>query len=46
MNFADPYLFGYGEGSLLAQDELQIVEHPILASLARAIETASTVSRG
>lgn len=38
MNFADPYLFGYGEGSLLAQDELQIVEHPILASLARAIE--------
>jgi hypothetical protein len=38
MNFADPYLFGYGEGPLLAQDELQIVEHPILCSLGKAIE--------
>ncbi len=38
LNFADPYLFGYGEGRLLAQDELQIVEHPCLASIAYAIE--------
>ena len=38
MNFADPVLFGYGEGPLLAQDELQIVEHPILASIAKAIQ--------
>ncbi|HIF41692.1 MAG TPA: hypothetical protein EYQ74_11410 [Planctomycetes bacterium] len=39
MNFADPYLFGYGEGPLMAQDELQITEHPCLASLGRAIES-------
>jgi hypothetical protein len=38
MNFADPILLGYGEGALLAQDELQIAEHPILCSLAKAIE--------
>jgi len=38
MNFADPYLFGYGETELLAQDELQTLEHPILSSLAKAIE--------
>ncbi len=39
LNFADPFLFGYGEGSLLAQDELQITEHPCLASVAYAIES-------
>ena len=39
MNFADPHLFGYGEGPLMAQDELQITEHPSLASLGRAIES-------
>jgi hypothetical protein len=39
MNFADPYLFGHGEGPLMAQDELQITEHPCLASLGRAIES-------
>ena len=38
MNFADPYLFGFGEGELMAQDELQITEHPCLASVGRAIE--------
>jgi hypothetical protein len=38
MNFADPYLFGFGEGALMAQDELQIAEHPCLASVGRAIE--------
>lgn len=38
MNFADPHLFGYGETALLAQDELQIAEHPILCSLAKAME--------
>lgn len=38
LNFADPHLFGFGEGPLLAQDELQITEHPCLASVAYAIE--------
>ena len=38
VNFADPYLFGYAEGPLLAQDELQVVEHPTLLSVAKAME--------
>jgi hypothetical protein len=33
LNFADPHLFfAYGSG-LMAQDELQVAEHPILAAL-------------
>ena len=39
MNFADPFVFGHGEGPLLAQDELQIVEHPILCSVNKALES-------
>ena len=42
MNFADPLVFGHGEGPLLAQDELQIVEHPILCSIGKALQTHST----
>lgn len=41
MNFADPLVFGHGEGPLLAQDELQIVEHPILCSLGKAMESGT-----
>lgn len=37
VNFADPLLFGYAEGSLFAQDELQVVEHPILVSVGKAM---------
>eukprot|EP01102_Stenamoeba_stenopodia_P019547 TRINITY_DN7417_c0_g1_i1.p1 TRINITY_DN7417_c0_g1~~TRINITY_DN7417_c0_g1_i1.p1 ORF type:complete len:341 (-),score=77.47 TRINITY_DN7417_c0_g1_i1:140-1162(-) len=33
LNFADTHLFGYYGGSLFAQDEYQVAEHPILASL-------------
>lgn len=33
MNFADPKLFGYYGGRLFAQDEIQVFEHPILASV-------------
>lgn len=33
MNFADPMLFGYYGGSLFAQDEIQVFEHPMLGSL-------------
>jgi len=37
VNFADPHLFfGYGS-SLLAQDELQAAEHPLLGSLREAL---------
>mmetsp|Transcript_344 Transcript_344/g.729 ORF Transcript_344/g.729 Transcript_344/m.729 type:complete len:351 (-) Transcript_344:191-1243(-) len=38
MNFADPLVFAHGEGPLLAQDELQIVEHPILCSIGKALQ--------
>jgi len=41
VNFADPNLFmGYGSG-LFAQDEIQVSEHPVLASVKEAL-----VSRG
>ena len=40
VNFADPNLFvAYGSG-LLAQDELQCVEHPALGSIREALEHA------
>jgi len=38
MNFADARLFGYYGGPLLAQDELQVAEHPALASLRQAMD--------
>ena len=38
VNFADRLLFGFAEGSLFAQDEVQAMEHPVLVSLARAID--------
>ena len=38
MNFADQRLFGYYGGPLLAQDELQVAEHPVLASLRQAMD--------
>jgi hypothetical protein len=48
VNFADPELFGYYAGPLLAQDELQVVEHPLLGSLRDALvrggHTARTVA--
>lgn len=33
LNFADPYLFRAYGSSLLAQDEIQVAEHPILGSV-------------
>lgn len=33
LNFADPHLFVAYSGSLLAQDELQVLEHPALGAL-------------
>jgi hypothetical protein len=36
-NFADRNLFGFCEGPLLAQDELQVLEHPALAHVKNAL---------
>ena len=37
VNFADKWLFNYGESNLLAQDELQIAEHPVASCLRHAM---------
>jgi hypothetical protein len=37
LNFADAQLFGYYGGPLLAQDEHQVLEHPVLGSLREAL---------
>jgi hypothetical protein len=37
MNFADPWLFIAYAGALLAQDEMQVLEHPSLGSLLEAL---------
>jgi hypothetical protein len=37
VNFADPHLFFAYGSALLAQDELQVAEHPILGSLREAL---------
>ena len=45
VNFADPNLFvAYGSG-LLAQDELQVLEHPILGSLRESLIASGRVAR-
>lgn len=36
-NFADHHLFGYWDGPLLAQDELQVAEHPVLGAVRQAL---------
>ena len=36
-NFADYDLFGYWDGPLLAQDELQVLEHPVLGAVREAL---------
>ena len=46
-NFADPDLFGFWDSDMLAQDELQVLEHPILVAirkemLARDLPTGTT----
>lgn len=37
LNFADRSLFGYYGGPLLAQDELQVLEHPALGAVREAL---------
>ncbi len=39
-NFADPVVFGFYAGGLFAQDEMQITEHPALASVRGALVAA------
>lgn len=50
VNFADPHLFGFSEGGLFAQDEMQVTEHPALGALRNALLArgmkALTVERG
>ena len=50
VNFADPHLFVAYGGRLLAQDELQVAEHPALGALREALvvagERALTVDDG
>jgi hypothetical protein len=50
VNFADPHLFVAYSGRLLAQDELQVAEHPALGALREALvaagERALTVDDG
>jgi len=41
LNFADPDLFGYYNTSLMAQDELQVFEHPVLAHLREVLISLS-----
>ena len=42
MNFADPYLFVGYDSPFLAQDGLQVLEHPILGSLREALDSSET----
>src|SRR5512146_2553873 len=37
LNFADPHVFAFYGSALLAQDELQCAEHPVLGSLREAL---------
>lgn len=43
VNFADSHLFGAYAGGLLAQDEQQVLEHPVLGALREALVARGTV---
>jgi hypothetical protein len=45
LNFADPHLFAFYAGGLFAQDEMQVAEHPALASLKEALDATGMVAR-
>jgi hypothetical protein len=45
VNFADPDLFVAYGSALLAQDELQVLEHPVLGSLREALLTSGHPAR-
>src|SRR4051812_45360999 len=43
VNFADPHLFVAWASNLLAQDEMQVCEHPILGCLRQALDATGDV---
>lgn len=45
VNFADPDLFFGYAGGLFAQDEMQVAEHPVLASVREALLAEGAVAR-
>jgi len=45
VNFADPRLFVAYASRLLAQDEIQVAEHPILGALKEALDSEGTTTR-
>ena len=45
LNFADPQLFAFHAGGLFAQDEMQVAEHPALASLKEALDARGADAR-
>lgn len=45
VNFADPHLFVAYGSQLLAQDELQVAEHPVLGALKEALVAERAVTR-
>ena len=46
VNFADPDLFCAYAGGLFAQDEMQVAEHPVLASVRERLMAASPLDAG
>ncbi|MCR5763901.1 MAG: hypothetical protein K6G00_11025 [Treponema sp.] len=42
LNYADPNLFGYYDGDLFTQDEIQTLEHPLLGSVMEYIDKNET----
>ena len=44
VNFADPHLFVACASGLFAQDEIQVAEHPILASLKQSFDATDAVT--
>lgn len=44
VNFADPTLFVAYGSSLFAQDEMQVVEHPVLGALKEALDAAGATA--
>jgi hypothetical protein len=44
VNFADPHLFVACASGLFAQDEMQVAEHPILASLKQSLDSTGVIT--
>jgi hypothetical protein len=44
VNFADPHLFVAYASGLFAQDEMQVLEHPVLGSLKEALDASGLIT--